>query len=82
MKTAKVIRTAIRVQPRANPLEARESWQWNQRNHRKLLIVDGLVAFLGGINISSVYSGGSFQIGSRGAKWFVPSAVRRKSPTA
>ncbi len=50
-----------------NPLAARESWQWNQRNHRKLLIVDGAVAFLGGINISSVYSGGSFQIGSRGA---------------
>ena len=50
-----------------NPLAARESWQWNQRNHRKLLIVDGEVAFLGGINISSVYSGGSFQIGSRGA---------------
>ena len=50
-----------------NPLVARESWQWNQRNHRKLLIVDGEVAFLGGINISSVYSGGSFQIGSRGA---------------
>jgi cardiolipin synthase len=28
----------------------------NQRNHRKLLIVDGRVAFLGGINISEVYS--------------------------
>ena len=50
-----------------NPLAARESWQWNQRNHRKLLIVDGRTAFLGGINISSVYSGGSFKIGSRGA---------------
>ncbi len=31
----------------------------NQRDHRKLLIVDGRTAFLGGINISSVYSGGS-----------------------
>jgi cardiolipin synthase len=50
-----------------NPLAARESWQWNQRNHRKLLIVDGRTAFLGGINISSVYSGGSFKSGSRGA---------------
>jgi cardiolipin synthase len=50
-----------------NPLAARESWQWNQRNHRKLLIVDGSTAFVGGINISSVYSGGSFQTGSRGA---------------
>lgn len=43
-----------------NPLVAREGWQWNQRDHRKLLIVDGRMAFLGGINISSVYSGGSF----------------------
>ncbi len=43
-----------------NPLTAREGWEWNQRDHRKLLIVDGQTAFLGGINISSVYSGGSF----------------------
>lgn len=42
-----------------NPLTARAQWQWNRRNHRKLLIVDGHTAFLGGINISSVYSGGS-----------------------
>ncbi len=42
-----------------NPLTAREGWQWNQRDHRKLLIVDGHTAFLGGINVSSVYSGGS-----------------------
>jgi cardiolipin synthase len=44
-----------------NPLTARDGWQWNQRDHRKLLIVDGHIAFLGGINISSVYSGGSFR---------------------
>ena len=31
----------------------------NQRDHRKLLIVDARVAFLGGINISEVYSGDS-----------------------
>ena len=50
-----------------NPLTAGPAWQWNRRNHRKLLIVDGRTAFLGGINISSVYSGGSFKSGSRGA---------------
>ena len=46
-----------------NPLAAlseQKDWELNQRDHRKLLIVDGRVAFLGGINISSVYSGGSF----------------------
>ncbi len=42
-----------------NPLLARKDWDLNRRDHRKLLIVDGRTAFLGGINISSVYSGGS-----------------------
>jgi len=48
-----------------NPLVTRKEWELNQRDHRKLLIVDGRTAFLGGINISSVYSGGSFRRGSR-----------------
>ncbi|MDB5774274.1 MAG: phospholipase D/Transphosphatidylase [Herbaspirillum sp.] len=42
-----------------NPLALRKGWDINQRNHRKLLVVDGRVAFVGGINISSVYSSGS-----------------------
>lgn len=46
-----------------NPLESRRDWLLNQRDHRKLLIVDGRTAFLGGINISSVYSGGSARHG-------------------
>ncbi len=48
-----------------NPLTAKKGWEVNQRDHRKLLIVDGGTAFLGGINISSVYSGGSFSTRSR-----------------
>ncbi len=43
-----------------NPLTAKKGWDVNQRDHRKLLIVDGQSVYLGGINISSVYSGGSF----------------------
>ena len=42
-----------------NPLNVKKGWNVNQRDHRKLLIVDGKMAFLGGINVSSVYSGGS-----------------------
>lgn len=44
-----------------NPLNAKVAWglNLNERDHRKLVIVDGRVAFLGGINISGVYSGGS-----------------------
>ncbi len=48
-----------------NPLQSRRDWELNQRDHRKLLIVDGRIAFLGGINISSVYSGGSSGKASR-----------------
>jgi cardiolipin synthase A/B len=49
----------------ANPLVAGADWALNQRDHRKLLIVDGRTAFLGGINISSVYSGGSSKTAAR-----------------
>ncbi len=42
-----------------NPLAAKTPWLINNRDHRKLLIVDGRTAFIGGINISSVYSSGS-----------------------
>jgi len=57
-----------------NPLLARKAWELNQRDHRKLLIIDGQTAFLGGINISSVYSGGSSNQSRRaetdaGPKW-------------
>ncbi len=43
-----------------NPLKAPKGWQINNRDHRKILVVDGQVAFTGGINISGVYSAGSF----------------------
>ena len=51
-----------------NPLTAKAGWDVNQRDHRKILVVDGVTAFLGGINISGVYSGGSSGrlAGSRG----------------
>ncbi len=42
-----------------NPLlRPRKAWRINQRDHRKQLIVDGRVAFTGGINISDTYSSG------------------------
>jgi cardiolipin synthase len=43
-----------------NPLKARRSWVLIHRDHRKILIVDGSVAFTGGVNISRVYSSSSF----------------------
>ncbi len=43
-----------------NPLMLRKKWELG-RDHRKLLVVDGEIAFVGGVNISSVYSSGSFR---------------------
>jgi cardiolipin synthase len=40
-----------------NPSKIRgKRWMLTQRDHRKILIVDGKVAFTGGVNISNVYS--------------------------
>jgi cardiolipin synthase len=53
-----------------NPLMTKKAWLLNNRDHRKLLVVDGRVAFIGGINISNVYSSGSVAkrpAGSRGS---------------
>jgi cardiolipin synthase len=41
------------------PLEPATLWRINNRDHRKLVIVDGRVAYTGGINISDTYSSGS-----------------------
>ena len=42
-----------------NPLKGK-TIALNHRDHRKLLVVDGAVAYAGGINISAVYSSSSF----------------------
>lgn len=39
-----------------NPFETTLGWSLGHRNHRKMLVVDGRVAFTGGINISEVYA--------------------------
>ena len=39
-----------------NPLRAGRGWRVNNRDHRKVLIVDGREAFTGGINISATYA--------------------------
>jgi cardiolipin synthase len=42
-----------------NPFKRMVSWQLNNRDHRKILVVDGTIAFTGGINITDDYSSGS-----------------------
>jgi cardiolipin synthase len=42
-----------------NPLKRLGRWKVNHRDHRKILVVDGTVAFTGGANISGTYQFGS-----------------------
>lgn len=39
-----------------NPLKDFRVWRINRRDHRKMLIVDGRIAFTGGINITNEYA--------------------------
>ena len=39
-----------------NPLEIRTGWILNDRDHRKLLVVDGKLAIVGGVNLDKVYT--------------------------
>ncbi|MDD5562676.1 MAG: phospholipase D-like domain-containing protein, partial [Thermoanaerobaculaceae bacterium] len=41
-----------------NPLKAHGKWGLIHRDHRKILITDGKLAIVGGVNISQVYSSG------------------------
>ena len=38
-----------------NPLAAKAGWDVNERDHRKMLVVDGQIVILGGINISNYF---------------------------
>ncbi|HWI14634.1 MAG TPA: phospholipase D-like domain-containing protein, partial [Burkholderiales bacterium] len=65
-----------------NPLQARSGWRVNKRDHRKVVIVDGRVAFTGGINISNVYSSGSrARRGASGSSPFGGSEGSHPAPT-
>lgn len=39
-----------------NPFQSLRFWRANQRDHRKLLVVDGDTGFTGGFNLAAVYS--------------------------
>ncbi len=42
-----------------NPFKLRGPWLPNNRDHRKILVVDGRIGFTGGVNISETYSNSS-----------------------
>ena len=38
-----------------NPLDSRNGYDLNSRDHRKILVVDGALAIIGGVNLSATY---------------------------
>ena len=51
---------AAQVAAGAAPAASAPGWDPAHRDHRKLLVIDREVGFIGGINISAVYTSGSF----------------------
>ena len=52
-----------------NPLRRVGSWRLNNRDHRKIMVVDGKIAFTGGVNISEDYVRSSlFRSGGSGRR--------------
>jgi cardiolipin synthase A/B len=58
------------------PVDARGQWQLEQRDHRKLLIVDNRIAFTGGMNISTEYSGTNWSGSSSSSRHGLLSSLR------
>lgn len=51
-----------------DPLQRLGYWGISHRDHRKILSIDRQVGFTGGVNISAVYSAGSFRRTARGPR--------------
>jgi cardiolipin synthase len=58
-----------------NPLRRR--WAVHLRNHRKLIVVDGVIGFTGGMNIGDEYSG---RLRKRGTRPFRDAHLRLEGP--
>lgn len=52
-----------------NPIKKQKNWTINNRDHRKLMIVDGRTAFIGGVNIDESYSSNPFRQQRRAPGW-------------
>jgi cardiolipin synthase len=56
-------KNGIQIYPFLPPLIAFFDKRMNYRNHRKIIVVDGVVGFMGGMNIGDEYLGGNPQLG-------------------
>ena len=59
--TEEMKREGVRIEEvnSVNPMKEPRVWRLNRRSHRKLLVVDGKVAFTGGVNIMDEYASAS-----------------------
>lgn len=55
-------------------------WNLAHRDHRKILVIDGEVAFTGGINISAVYRSGSFSRSGKQPKGGSATGKQQEAP--
>lgn len=53
-----------------NPLKAKRSYSINDRDHRKILIVDGATGIVGGVNLSKTYQSLPFEGGDGKAEYW------------
>jgi cardiolipin synthase len=67
-----------------NPLATRTGWSPNDRDHRKITVVDGRIGFTGGINMDKVYenppSAGVSADGNTSHAYWRDTAVRIEGP--
>ena len=59
----KLVQGGVKIQPFVTNRQYGRHFQINFRNHRKLLVVDGSVAFVGGLNAGDEYMGRSKKFG-------------------
>ncbi|HVC60995.1 MAG TPA: phospholipase D-like domain-containing protein [Acetobacteraceae bacterium] len=67
-----------------NPLSTRVGWSPNDRDHRKIMVVDGRIGFTGGVNLDKVYenprSAGIPPDGDTSHAYWRDTAVRIEGP--
>ncbi len=52
-----------------NPFDAKNSYSLNDRDHRKILLVDGATAIVGGVNLSAAYQSNPVSGGKSAEQW-------------
>lgn len=63
-----------------NPIKNPRIWRINRRDHRKMLIVDGKVAFTGGINITDEYNHEPGEVSEEGLAGWRDTHIRIEGP--